>query len=57
MKNQEYLNIGRKKIYSVNYPCKDALAAVLIVHGLGEHIDRYERFAGEPPARIFQKKS
>jgi alpha-beta hydrolase superfamily lysophospholipase len=47
MKNQEYLKIGGKKTYTVNYTNKDALASILIVHGLGEHIDRYERFARE----------
>ncbi|HOO33786.1 MAG TPA: lysophospholipase [Thermotogota bacterium] len=47
MKNQEYLKIGGKKTYTVNYPNQDALAVILFVHGLGEHIDRYERFAVE----------
>src|SRR6056297_3501404 len=45
MKKEEQIKFGRKTIYTVSYDCPDPLASVLIVHGLGEHIDRYERFA------------
>src|SRR6056297_668228 len=45
MKKAESIKLGRKSIYTVSYVCADPLASVLIVHGLGEHIDRYERFA------------
>ncbi|MEA1884703.1 MAG: alpha/beta hydrolase [Thermotogota bacterium] len=45
MKKTESIKLRRKAIYTVAYECTDPLASVLIVHGLGEHIDRYERFA------------
>src|SRR6056297_335646 len=45
MKKTERIKLKRKPIYTVAYDCTDPLASVLIVHGLGEHIDRYERFA------------
>ncbi len=45
MKKTEQIKLGRKNIYTVSYDCADPLASVFIVHGLGEHIDRYERFA------------
>src|SRR6056297_4317249 len=45
MKKAESIKLGRKSIYTVSYVCADPLASVLIVHGLGEHIDRYQRFA------------
>jgi len=45
MKKTEQIKFGRKSLYTVSYDCTDPLACVLIVHGLGEHIDRYERFA------------
>jgi len=45
MKKTEQIKLGRKSIYTVTYDCPDPLASVLIIHGLGEHIDRYERFA------------
>ncbi len=47
MKKSEQIKLGRKSLYTVSYECADPLANVLIVHGLGEHIDRYERFARE----------
>src|SRR6056297_1998231 len=47
MKKAESIKLGRKSIYTVSYACTDPLASVLILHGLGEHIDRYERFARE----------
>src|SRR6056297_1775223 len=47
MKKAESIKLGRKSIYTVSYACTDPLASVLIIHGLGEHIDRYERFARE----------
>ncbi|MFP4461141.1 MAG: alpha/beta hydrolase [Thermotogota bacterium] len=47
MKKTENIKFGRKSVYTVAYNCPDPLASVLIVHGLGEHIDRYERFARE----------
>src|SRR6056297_2449970 len=45
MKKAESIKLGRKSIYTVSYVCADPLASVLILHGLGEHIDRYARFA------------
>jgi len=45
MKKSEQIKLGRKSIYTVSYECPDPLASVLFVHGLGEHIDRYQRFA------------
>ncbi len=45
MKKDKNIKFGRKQIYTVNYETTDPLAKILIVHGLGEHIGRYERFS------------
>lgn len=45
MKKTEQIKFGRNTLYTCSYDCTDPLASVLIIHGLGEHIDRYERFA------------
>jgi len=48
MKKKEKIKIGRKEIYCEKYETSDKpVAAVILVHGLGEHIERYERLALE----------
>lgn len=47
MKKEFYLKKGYKKIKCVHYPLDNPKAAILIVHGLGEHIDRYEILSRE----------
>jgi len=47
MKKEFYLKRGMKKIKCVHYPLNDPNAVIMIVHGLGEHIQRYDLFARE----------
>ena len=44
MEKQEFeFSISGKRIQAYRYPCKDAKAMVVLLHGMGEHAVRYER--------------
>ncbi len=47
MKEILSLNIGGESIYAEKHAVEDAKAVITIIHGLGEHIGRYEYFISE----------
>lgn len=40
-----YFERGKERIHAVHFPVEDKVASILLIHGISEHIMRYEDFA------------
>lgn len=40
-----YFERGKERIHGVHFPVEDKVASILLIHGISEHIMRYEDFA------------